>query len=57
MMCKYSLGLSHAASAIHDAVRQTLEADVCTPDLGGCSTTFQVGETVLKYLREMKIEE
>ena len=54
-MCRYSLGLSNAANAIEDAVRQALEANVCTPDLGGCSTTFEVGDAVLKYLREMKI--
>ena len=57
MMCKYSLRLSNAANAIEGAVRKTLEADVCTPDLGGRSTTSEVGDAVLKYLQETKIDQ
>lgn len=52
MMCRYSLGLSNAASAIEDAVRQTLEANVCTPDLGGSFTTSEVGDVVLEHLQD-----
>jgi isocitrate/isopropylmalate dehydrogenase len=41
---------SGAASAIREAVNHTLESGVTTVDIGGSSTTAQVGEAVARSL-------
>ncbi|KAM3420650.1 3-isopropylmalate dehydrogenase [Cercospora zeina] len=50
MMCRYSLGLEAGAMAIEMAVRETLEAGILTPDLGGSSSTSDVGDAVVAAL-------
>ena len=46
------LGLETAAASIHNAVRQLLRSSgPRTPDLGGTSTTDDVGQAVLKLVR------
>ncbi|EME38629.1 hypothetical protein DOTSEDRAFT_66674 [Dothistroma septosporum NZE10] len=50
MMCGYSLNLQQAADAIERAVKSVLEAGICTPDLGGSSSTWAVANAIVKSL-------
>ncbi|PPJ59572.1 hypothetical protein CBER1_11701 [Cercospora berteroae] len=52
MMCRYSLNLQQAADAVERAVESVLENGICTPDLGGSSRTWNVGDAIVKRLRE-----
>lgn len=56
MMCRHSLGLADAASAIEQAVRDTLEDNACTPDLEGTASTAQVGDAVVAHLQHSRTE-
>lgn len=51
MMFRYSLSLPVEASAIEDAVRNTIDRGVRTKDIGGSSTTSDVGDAVASELR------
>lgn len=44
------LGWIEEGKAIEAAVRETLEAGILTPDLGGNNTTDQVTDSVIKQL-------
>lgn len=58
MMLKYSLGLPTEAAAVEGAVRKTIEKGVRTKDIGGTSSTSQVGDAIAeeltKVLKEIK---
>ncbi|RYO44997.1 hypothetical protein AA0116_g13500 [Alternaria tenuissima] len=47
MMCRLSLDMGAAATSIEAAVRDTLEAGICTPDIGGTTSTSEVGDAVV----------
>jgi 3-isopropylmalate dehydrogenase len=50
MMCRFSLNMSAAASAIESAVRETLDNGICTQDLGGTASTSRVGDAIVASL-------
>jgi 3-isopropylmalate dehydrogenase len=58
MMLRYSLNLHAEAIAVEEAVRKTIEKGIRTKDIGGTSSTSQVGDAIAKeleiVLKEMK---
>jgi 3-isopropylmalate dehydrogenase len=50
MMLKYSLNLHPESVAVEEAVRRTIEKGIRTGDIGGSSTTSQVGDAVAEEL-------
>ena len=50
MMLLYSFNLPEEAKAVEKAVRMTIDDGVNTADIGGTSTTKQVGDHVAKLL-------
>jgi 3-isopropylmalate dehydrogenase len=53
MMMQYSLNRMDDAKAIETAVRNVIEAGVRTADIGGKSTTSQVGDAVAAELEKL----
>ena len=57
-MLKYSLSLHAESMAVEEAVRKTIEKGVRTKDIGGTSSTTEVGDAVadelMKLLKAMK---
>jgi 3-isopropylmalate dehydrogenase len=51
MMLQLSLGLPAEATAIEEAVRRTIDRGIRTRDIGGTSTTVEVGDAVADELR------
>ncbi|KAI9751902.1 MAG: 3-isopropylmalate dehydrogenase [Lichina confinis] len=51
MMFRYSLSLSAEAEAIEEAVRVTIDNGVRTKDIGGSSSTTDVGDAIAAELR------
>lgn len=51
MLLKYSLNLLAEAAAVEEAVRRTIENGVRTKDIGGTSSTKEVGDAVAAELR------
>jgi len=58
MLLKYSLNLHAEAKAVEEAVKRVIEAGIRTKDIGGTSSTTEVGNAVAaelkKLLREIK---
>ena len=58
MMLRYSLGLEKQAQAIEAAVRKVLDGKsiggfgMRTKDLGGQSTTTEIGDKIISVLKE-----
>ncbi|KAL2753363.1 hypothetical protein ACRALDRAFT_2043797 [Sodiomyces alcalophilus JCM 7366] len=50
MMLRYSLNLPKEAQAVEDAVKNVLDAGLRTKDIGGSTSTVQVGDAVVKEL-------
>ena len=50
LMLRYSFGLEEEASAIESTVDQVLSDGIKTPDVGGTSTTIQVGDAIAGVL-------
>lgn len=50
MMLKYSLNQPEASKAVEEAVRRAIEKGVRTKDIGGTSSTSEVGDAVAKEL-------
>lgn len=50
MMLLYSFNLPEEAKAVEEAVKRTIEAGVNTKDIGGSSSTKQVGDRVAQEL-------
>lgn len=50
MMLRYSLNLPDEARAVEDAVKNVLDAGLRTKDIGGSTSTTQVGDAVEKEL-------
>lgn len=53
MMLQYSLNLPEEGKAIEEAVRRTIDDGINTGDIGGKSTTKQVGDHVAKVLSKI----
>ena len=53
MMLQYSFNLPEEAKAIEEAVRRTIDDGISTGDLGGKSTTKQVGDHVAQVLSKI----
>ena len=53
MMLQYSFNLPKEAKAIEQAVRKTIDDGIRTGDIGGKSTTKQVGDHVAQVLSEL----
>lgn len=53
MMLQYSFNQPEEARAIEEAVRKTIDANVRTGDIGGESTTKQVGDHVAQELSKI----
>jgi 3-isopropylmalate dehydrogenase len=51
MMFEYAFARVEIARQIEDAVEQTLQRGILTPDLGGTATTNEVTAAVLSALR------
>jgi len=56
MMLKYSLNLPVEAKAVEDAVRRTIENGVRTKDIGGSSSTTEMGDAVAAELKKVLAE-
>jgi len=56
MMLKYSLNLNVEAGAVEEAVRRTIENGVRTKDIGGSSSTTEVGNAVAAELKKVLAE-
>lgn len=50
MMCRYSLSLANAADAIEAAVKDVLDRRILPADLGGSSSTCQIGDAIVEVL-------
>ena len=53
MMLRFSLNLPREAAAVEAAVRRTIDAGVRTGDIGGSSSTAQVGDAVADELARL----
>ena len=53
MMLLYSFNLPDEARAIEEAVKATIDAGVTTGDVGGSSSTKEVGDRVAQELRKI----
>lgn len=53
MMLRYSLGLPAEAKAVEEAVKRTIEDGVRTKDIGGSSSTKEVGDAVSEHLKKI----
>lgn len=53
MMFRYSLGLPAEAKAIEEAIKRTIEDGVRTKDIGGSSSTKEVGDAVSEHLKKI----
>ena len=53
MMLQYSLCRPAEAKAIEEAVRNTIESGMGTPDIGGKASTSEVGTAVAKELEKL----
>jgi 3-isopropylmalate dehydrogenase len=51
MLLKYSLNLPTEAKAVEDAVRVVIEKGIRTKDIGGTSSTSEVGDAVAEALK------
>lgn len=56
MMLRYSLNLPTEAKAVEDAVRRTIENGVKTSDLGGTTSTVEMGDAVATELKKVLAE-
>lgn len=52
-MLKYSLNLHAESVAVEEAVRKTIEKGIRTKDIGGTSTTEEVGNAVADELMQV----
>lgn len=53
MMLKYSLRLPTESKAVEEAVRRTIENGITTQDIGGKSSTVEVGDAVAAELKKI----
>ena len=53
MLLQYSLNLPEEAKAVEEAVRRTIESGIRTRDIGGKSSTKEVGDATAKELEKL----
>jgi 3-isopropylmalate dehydrogenase len=53
MMLQYSLRLPAESKAVEEAVRRTIESGIRTQDIGGTSSTVEVGDAVAAELKKV----
>lgn len=53
MLLQYSLNLLEEAKAVEEAVKNTIESGVRTGDIGGDSSTKEVGDATAKELEKI----
>jgi 3-isopropylmalate dehydrogenase len=53
MMLKYSLNLREESKAVEEAVKLTIEKNIRTKDIGGTSTTSEVGDAIAAELEKV----
>ena len=53
MMLRHSLALPEEAKAVEDAVSKTIEQGMRTADIGGSASTNEMGDAIVKILKEM----
>jgi 3-isopropylmalate dehydrogenase len=53
MMLQYSLRLPVESKAVEEAVRRTIESGIRTKDIGGTSSTVEVGNAVAAELKKV----
>jgi 3-isopropylmalate dehydrogenase len=53
LLLKYSLNLHAESKAVEDAVRITIEKNIRTKDIGGTSSTSEVGDAVAAELEKI----
>jgi 3-isopropylmalate dehydrogenase len=53
MMLQYSLRLPAESKAVEEAVRRTIESGIRTKDIGGTSSTAEVGDAVAAELKKV----
>ncbi len=56
MMLQYSLHLPAESKAVEEAVRRTIEKGIRTKDIGGTSSTVEVGDAVAEELKNVLAE-
>ena len=56
MMLKYSLNLPAESKAVEEAVRRVIEKGIRTKDIGGSSSTSEVGDAVAAELKVVLAE-
>jgi 3-isopropylmalate dehydrogenase len=56
MMFRYSFDLEKEAQIIDDAVGRTLEKGIFTGDIGGKSSTSEVGDAILQEILALSKE-
>jgi 3-isopropylmalate dehydrogenase len=56
MMLQYSLHLPTESKAVEEAVRRTIEKGIRTKDIGGTSSTSEVGDAVTEELKKVLSE-
>jgi len=56
MMLQYSFNLPEEAKAVEEAVRRTIDEGVNTGDIGGKSTTKEVGDHIAQTLSKILSE-
>lgn len=52
-MLKYSLNLHAESKAVEEAVKLTIEKNIRTKDIGGTSSTSEVGDAVAAELEKV----
>ena len=52
LMLRYSLGLPDEAEAVEEAVCRTIEKGIRTADIGGSSSTRDMGDEIARTLKE-----
>lgn len=53
MMLKFSLNMKPAGDAVEAAVKESVEAGITTADIGGSSSTSEVGDFVANKVKEL----
>lgn len=51
LMFRYSFNMEDEAKLVEEAVRHTLDSGIRTGDLGGKSSTKDIGDAIVSYLR------
>lgn len=53
MLFRYSLGLTHEAKLVEDAVRAAIDGGLRTKDMGGSTNTVEAGDAIVAQLTKL----